>query len=147
MKLKKLCKRISYRLGIKPLQIKFEEISDDSRLYIKEKYVAINKKYENNYVETAKCIAHEYRHVFQIFYVQIFSDERSLRWKKELQSMNNSSNIGESGLNYLSQEIELDAFAFTKFYLENFENIKVKNRIAGFDQYIDIYIENAKSIM
>lgn len=145
--MKKLCKRISYRLGVKPLQIKFEEISDDSRLYIKEKYVAINKKYENDYVETVKCIAHEYRHVFQIFYVQIFSDERSLRWRKELQSMINSSNINASGTNYLSQEIELDAFAFTKFYLENFENIKVENRIDGYDQYIDIYIEHAKAIM
>lgn len=147
MNLKMLCIRIADRLGVAPLEIKFEDFSDDSRLYIKDNYVAINKKYENNYVETAKCIAHEYRHVFQIIYVQIFSDERSLRWKKELQSMINSSNINASGTNYLSQEIELDAFAFTKFYLENFENIKVENRIDGYDQYIDIYIEHAKAIM
>lgn len=142
-----LCIRIADKLGVAPLEIKFEDFSDDSRLYIKDNYVAINKKYENDYVETAKCIAHEYRHVFQIFYVQIFSDERSLRWRKELQSMINSSNINASGTNYLSQEIELDAFAFTKFYLENFENIKVENRIDGYDQYIDIYIEHAKAIM
>jgi len=142
-----LCIRIADRLGVAPLEIKFEDFSDDSRLYIKDNYVAINKKYENDYVETVKCIAHEYRHVFQIFYVQIFSDERSLRWRKELQSMINSSNINASGTNYLSQEMELDAFAFTKFYLENFENIKVENRIDGNDQYIDIYIEHAKAIM
>jgi len=37
---------------------------DDSRLYIKEEYVAINKKFENDYVECAKAITHEYRHVF-----------------------------------------------------------------------------------
>ena len=147
MNLKMLCIRIADRLGVAPLEIKFEDFSDDSRLYIKDNYVAINKKYENDYVETVKCIAHEYRHVFQIFYVQIFSDERSLRWRKELQSMINSSNINASGTNYLSQEIELDAFAFTKFYLENFENIKVENRIDGYDQYIDIYIEHAKAIM
>ena len=61
--------------------------------------------------------------------------------------MINSSNINASGTNYLSQEIELDAFAFTIFYLENFENIKVENRIDGYDQYIDIYIEHAKAIM
>ena len=147
MNLKMLCIRIADRLGVAPLEIKFEDFSDDSRLYIKDNYVAINKKYENDYVETVKCIAHEYRHVFQIFYVQIFSDERSLRWRKELQSMINSSNINASETNYLSQEIELDAFAFTKFYLENFENIKVENRIDGYDQYIDIYIEHAKAIM
>lgn len=61
--------------------------------------------------------------------------------------MINSSNINESGTNYMIQELELDAFAFTKFYLEKFENIKVENRIYGYDQYIDIYIEHAKAIM
>ena len=89
--LKPLCQRIADRLGIDPLVIKFEEMIDDSKLYIKEEYVAINKKYENDYEECAKSIAHEYRHVFQIFYVSMFSNERSKRWKKELQDVVNSS--------------------------------------------------------
>ena len=46
MDLKPLCQRVDDRLGIDPLDIKFEEMIDDSRLYIKEEYVAINKKYE-----------------------------------------------------------------------------------------------------
>lgn len=73
MKVSLLCRRVANRLGIDPLEIRFEEMYDDSRLYIKENYVSINKNYENNYEETAKCIAHEYRHVFQFFYVQIFT--------------------------------------------------------------------------
>lgn len=140
MDLKPLCIRIANRLGIDPLDIKFEDLTDDSRLYIKENYVAINKKHENDYEECAKCIAHEYRHIFQLFYVNIFNDERSERWKKELQGAVNSSNMDNTGSNYISQEIELDAFAFTKYYLEKFENMKVRIKIDGLDNVIDKYI-------
>ena len=140
MDLKPLCLRIAEQLGIEPLDIKFEDLNDDSRLYIKENYVAINKKYENDYEECAKSIAHEYRHVFQIFYVNLFSNDRSIRWKKELQGVINSSNMDINGSNYIAQEIELDAFAFTKYYLEEFENIEVVNKIDKLDFYILEYI-------
>ena len=140
MDLKPLCIRVANRLGIDPLDIKFEDLTDDSRLYIKENYVAINKKHENDNEECAKCIAHEYRHIFQLFYVNIFNDERSERWKKELQGAVNSSNMDNTGSNYISQEIELDAFAFTKYYLEKFENMKVRIKIDGLDNVIDKYI-------
>jgi len=145
--LKPLCIRIANRLGIDSLDIKFEDLTDDSRLYIKENYVAINKKHENDYEECAKCIAHEYRHIFQLFYVNIFNDERSERWKKELQGAVNSSNMDNTGSNYISQEIELDAFAFTKYYLENFEGIQVVNKIDKLDQYILNYLKLAIEIM
>ncbi|NLC96854.1 MAG: hypothetical protein GX675_04710 [Erysipelotrichaceae bacterium] len=147
MDLKPLCQRVADRLGVEPLDIKFEEMIDDSRLYIKEEYVAINKKFENDYVECAKAIAHEYRHIFQLFYVNIFNDERSERWKKELQGAVNSSNMDNTGSNYISQEIELDAFAFTKYYLEEFENIEVVNKIDKLDFYILEYIKRSKDIV
>ncbi len=147
MDLKPLCIRIANRLGIDPLDIKLEDLTDDSRLYIKENYVAINKKYENDYEECAKCIAHEYRHVFQLFYVNIFNDERSIRWEKELQGVINSSNMDSNGSNYIAQEIELDAFAFTKYYLEKYENMKVDNKIDKLDFYIQEYIRGSKDIL
>ena len=147
MDLKPLCIRIANRLGIDPLDIKLEDLTDDSRLYIKENYVAINTKYENDYEECAKCIAHEYRHVFQLFYVNIFNDDRSERWKRELQGAVNSSNMDGNGSNYISQEIELDAFAFTKYYLEEFENIEVVNKIDKLDFYILEYIKRSKDIL
>lgn len=147
MDLKPLCIRIANRLGIDSLDIKFEDLTDDSRLYIKENYVAINKKHENDYEECAKCIAHEYRHIFQLFYVNIFNDERSERWKKELQDVVNSSNMDSNGSNYIAQEIELDAFAFTKYYLEEFENMKVVNKIDKLDLYIFEYINRSKDIL
>jgi hypothetical protein len=145
--LKPLCIRIANRLGIDPLDIKLEDLTDDSRLYIKENYVAINTKYENDYEECAKCIAHEYRHVFQLFYVNIFNDERSIRWEKELQGVINSSNMDSNGSNYIAQEIEIDAFAFTKYYLEKYENMKVDNKIDKLDFYIQEYIRGSKDIL
>ena len=147
MDLKPLCLRIADQLGIEPLDIKFEDLTDDSRLYLKENYVAINKKYENDYEECAKSIAHEYRHVFQIFYVNLFSNERSKRWKKELHGVINSSNMDSNGSNYIAQEIELDAFAFTKFYLENYESIPVINKVPGYNQIIDKYLIINEGIM
>ena len=147
MDLKPLCLRIADQLGIEPLDIRFEDLTDDSRLYLKENYVAINKKYENDYEECAKSIAHEYRHVFRIFYVSLFFNERSKRWKKELQGVINSSNMDTCGSNYITQEIELDAFAFTKYYLEEFENIEVVNKIDKLDFYISEYIKRSKDIL
>ena len=140
MDLKPLCQRVADRLGIDPLEIKFEEIIDDSRLYIKEEYVAINKKFENDYVECAKAITHEYRHVFQIFYANMFNDDRDRRWRSELSNLVNTSNMSDKGSNYISQELELDAFSFTKYYLEKFEGIQVVNKIAGYDEIIGKYI-------
>jgi len=52
---------------------------DDSRLYIKEEYVGINIKYKDNYEECAKAIVHEYRHVFQFFYITLFPGKRADR--------------------------------------------------------------------
>jgi len=147
MDLKPLCQRVADRLGIDPLDIKFEEMIDDSRLYIKEEYVAINKKFENDYVECAKAITHEYRHVFQIFYANMFNDDRARRWKKELNQAINSLNINEMGSNYISQELELDAFAFTKLYLERYEAIPVESKIEGFDEIIDKYLIINKNIL
>ena len=68
--------------------------------------------------------------------MNIFNDERSIRWEKELQGVINSSNMDSNGNNYMAQEIELDAFAFTKYYLEKYENMKVDNKIDKLDFYI-----------
>ena len=140
MDLKPLCQRVADRLGIDPLEIKFEEMIDDSRLYIKEEYVAINKKFEYDYVECAKAITHEYRHVFQIFYANMFNDDRARRWRVELSNLVNTSNINNKGSNYIGQELELDAFSFTKYYLDKYESMKVENKINGYDEIIEKYI-------
>jgi len=145
--LKPLCQKVADRLGVEPLDIKFEEMIDESRLYIKEEYVAINKNFENNYVECAKAITHEYRHVFQIYYANMFNDDRARRWRSELSTLVNTSNMNNNGSNYISQELELDAFSFTKYYLDKYESIILNNNIAGYDEMIDKYIRINKDLM
>lgn len=77
----------------------------------------------------------------------MFSDERTERWKKELNLAINSSNINETGSNYISQELELDAFSFTKFYLERYEGMKIIYPNDKYENIILDYIELNKSIM
>ena len=144
----KLQNEVAEHLGIDPLPIKFEQLgAEDSRLYLKEEYVGINVKYKNDYLECAKSITHEYRHVFQIFYANLFNTETAIRWKKLLATHINSLNMNEDGSNYINQELEIDAFAFTKFYLKQYEHINVENKMNGIDEYLDAYIMKNISIM
>lgn len=84
---------------------------------------------------------------FNYFMSIMFNDNRAERWGKELNTAINSSNINKTGSNYISQELELDAFAFTKFYLERYEAIPVKSEIARFDEIIDKYLIINKNIL
>ncbi|WP_025725410.1 hypothetical protein [Acholeplasma granularum] len=136
MDIKALNKRISNRLGIEELEFKFEDIKEDSLLYLKENYIGINKKYENNYLESAKCLAHEYRHAFQIFYINIYQNERSNDWRKDFSKLNETL----SETDYIELEIELDAYAFTKYYLEKFENLSVTHPNKSYEKLIINYI-------
>lgn len=143
----KLSERIVDRLGIDPLEIKYEEMYPDySRSYIHgTPYIAISTLYKDNYIESAKCVSLEMRYVFQFFYAELFDDERAKRWLKQLSHQINSSNLDEG--DYESQELELDAFAFTKFFLKTFEGIEVINNILGYEKYVVEYIKNNNGIM
>ena len=144
--LKQLSREIANHLGIEELPIKFEEMIDDSRVYLKEKYIGINIKYKDNYIECAKCLTHEYRHVFQIYYVQMFDDNISKLWREALSKQVNSSNM-KNDKEYIEQALEIDAFAFTKYYLGKYENIKVANKISNLDKWLDKYITNNELIL
>ena len=82
-----------------------------------------------------------------IFYCQLFDTDTARRWKGLLATQINSTNMSCDGSDYIDQELEIDAFAFTKFYLEHYEGMKVVNRIDGLDKYLDLYIEKNIRIM
>lgn len=127
MKLDELAKRIANHLAVEQLEIKFEKIIDDSRLYPKDGIIVINEKNKANYVECAKSLAHEYRHVFQIYYANLMNDELAKIWREELGTAKNSNNININNATefteYSLQMIEIDAEAFTVYYLNEYENI------------------------
>lgn len=140
---------VAEHLGIDPLPIRFEDIGDeDSRLYFfMRKHIVINSKYKDNYIECAKCITHEYRHYFQSDFANHFDNEIANRWRMLLNSQVNAGNMNFDGSDYISQELEIDAFAFTKYYLKKYEGIDVKNKIEGLDEFLDEYIEKRKAIL
>jgi hypothetical protein len=76
-KLIKLSEEVVDYLGIDLIPIEYEKLEiDDSRLILKPtSKIVINVKYENNFIESAKCITHEMRHIFQIYYVNLINDK------------------------------------------------------------------------
>lgn len=142
MKLDELAKRIANHLAVEELEIKFDKIIDDSRLYPKEGLIVINEKYKDNYIECAKSLAHEYRHVFQIYYANLMDDELAKIWREELHSVVTSGDTG-----YEMQLLEIDAFAFTQYYLENVEGIKTEHPNTIYQEIIEKFIKKYKGIL
>ena len=56
-------------------------------------------------------------------------------------------NDDDEHASYAYQELEIDAFAFTKYYLEKYENLKDFNKIDKLDLYILEYINWSKDIL
>ena len=135
-KLIKLSEEVADYLGIDLIPIEYENLEiDDSRLILKPiPKIVINIKYEDNFTESAKCITHEMRHIFQIYYVNLMNDKLSRIWKEELAQAKSSANIDVNSNEYNDyslQAIELDAFAFSQFYLRK-NNIFYKYKIKSF---------------
>ena len=150
MKLDELAKRIANHLAVEELEIKFDKIIDDSRLYPKESLIVINEKYKDNYIECAKSLAHEYRHVFQIYYANLMNDELAKIWREELGTAKNSNNIdlnnqGEYA-KYKMQVIEIDAEAFTVYYLKEYENIEYKINNIFTKKLVELYTKKYKDL-
>ena len=150
MKLDELAKRIANHLAVEELEIKFDKIIDDSRLYPKEGLIVINEKYKANYIECAKSLAHEYRHVFQIYYANLMNDELAKIWREELGTAKNSNNIDLNNqgeyTKYKMQSIEIDAEAFTVYYLKEYENIEyIINNIFTKD-LVELYTKKYKDL-
>ena len=117
-KLIKLSKEVTDYLGIDLIPIEYENLEiDDSRLILKPiPKIVINIKYKNNFIESAKCITHEMRHIFQIYWDSLMNDKFARIWKEELAQAKSSANIDVNSNEYNDyslQVIELDVFAFS----------------------------------
>lgn len=145
-KLKELGKRISEHLGVEEIPIEFVELDgEDSRLVLKPtSKIQITDHTYLKYEYLASCIAHEYRHAFQIYWVSFMNDKLAEVWREELQDAKNSENIDidnqEEYTKYKMQAIEIDAEAFAIYYLRTFENINMKRKEAWLQNLIEAYI-------
>ena len=73
-------------------------------------------------------------------------DERARRWKAAFadpltsENADITSNIADA-TRYAYQETELDAFAFTKYFLGKFEGMKVVHPSEAYEMVIEKYIK------
>lgn len=118
----------------------------ESRLMIKPDFkILINKIYEDNYLECAKAIVHELRHLFQILWAALFEYDKAKIWKEELKNPINSGSADI--LDYATQNVELDAFAFTKHYLVKYEGMVINHPNVVYEELISKYIKENKRMM
>lgn len=153
-KIDNLISSLVHHLGVDKISYEFSNnIGDDSRLIIKPNIkILINERFKNDFYESAKALVHEYRHWFQINWVYYMDDTLSRKWKNaynkaiSLENADILNNIDDS-TTYAMQEIEIDAFAFTKYYLEKYEGLVVVHPNEQYEKIISKYIELNKNIM
>lgn len=107
-----------------------KDIPEDSRLDLENKAIVISRKLILNKTEAVKCLVHEYRHLYQQVILQT-APEHPLynKWLKNLKNMKNTVvdiNDPEEYTKYLLQPLELDAFAYTKYFFKKYLNQECK---------------------
>ncbi len=129
-------------LGTLQLPIIYDSIEQDSILDTKEECIIINQKYYNNLLESAKCIAHEQRHYYQLSLItQCPNDPLSIRLKEEFQNPSIITDFNDDNqiLNYQYQEKEIDAFAFTQVIISSYYHINTIHPDNQYQNIIDLY--------
>ncbi len=147
-KLIPLQKELSDYLNINMLPVVCEEeLLEDSRLYIKDEYIALSPKMLENYTDAAKSLIHEMRHQYQIICCcdpnTKENPELVKKWDIDLKSLNEPVNPydQDSVDKYYSLIIELDAHAFSKWYMLDKLGIETHHPLLEYDAIIDFYIE------
>ena len=129
-------------LGTLQLPIIYDRIEQDSILDTKEECIIINQKYYDNLLESAKCIAHEQRHYYQLSLItQCPNDPLSIRLKEEFQNPSIITDFNDDNqiLNYQYQEKEIDAFAFTQVIISSYYHINTTHPDNQYQNIIDLY--------
>ena len=149
-KLIQLGKRIAEHLGVDELPIEFVDIlEEDAKLVLKPnpKILIADHTY-TKYEFLACCLAHEYRHCFQIYWANLMDDDIAKLWMEELKNPKHSGNIDtnnqEELLAYSTQAIEVDAEAFAIHYLRTFESINIKRKDEWYQRLLELYINKYK---
>ena len=129
-------------LGTLQLPIIYDRIEQDSILDTKEECIIINQKYYDNLLESAKCIAHEQRHYYQLSLItECSNDPLSIRLKEEFQNPSIITDFNDDNqiLNYQYQENEIDAFAFTQVIISCYYHINTTHPDNQYQNIIDLY--------
>ena len=130
-------------LGVDPIPILVEEMMEDSRLYIKEEYIAISKECVKNHIEALKAVSHEYRHYYQLQCIRKGIDTKLVNnWKEDFLNpvqVTDPNDVLSMTL-YGLMTTEIDAFAFQKFALKKFLGIETNHPSDEYNIILEQYI-------
>ena len=124
-----------------------EDIYEDSRFYVKEQYIIISTRMLKSYSDAAKSLIHEVRHQYQ---QKCINDPNTKEnpilvnfWKDDMPKLFNPLtylNVDEDNP-YLSNIGELDAHAFSKWYLKEKYFIETHYPQLEYDTLLDLFAE------
>ena len=135
--------KVAKHLGVDIVPIVFEDLAEvDSRIYFKEQYIAINERYSCNLEECMKCLAHEYRHLFQYYMIALFSkDDSALGALARVYKEDFDNQVGiENYTQYMMQVVEIDAYAFTRVYLKKYYKLDITISNESYSKIVDEFI-------
>ena len=129
-------------LNIECVPVIFEDgLEDDSRIYIKDMYIALSDKI-TTLLEGIKCIAHECKHIEQLIRAKEPKTEQEERWHLCFYQsfVVNDYDSEEEITKYALREIEIDAFAFTQVYIKERLGIDTVYPNEFYQEIINYYI-------
>ena len=131
-------------LNVDPIPVVVEDMMEDSRLYIKEEYIALSKECIKNHIEALKAVSHEYRHYYQLQCIRKGINSKLVNnWKEDFLNpvrVDDPEDVAAMTL-YGFMTIEIDAFAFQKYALKKFLNIDTHHASLEYDVILDSYID------
>ena len=123
-------------LGIEPIPVVFENMEGDiSRYDFRLQTIILNNKYINDYEELLDSCIHELEHHWQRLYIANYDTPKARRWEKELENYNRLD---------VTQEIEIDAYAFSQVILSCEFGITHKHPNKYMQYLIDDYINSRR---
>ena len=123
-------------LGIESVPVVFEKLEGDvSRYDFKLQAIILNNKYIDDYVELLDSCFHELEHHWQRIYIANNDTPKARRWKEEFKHYNRLD---------VTQEIEIDAYAFAQVILSCEFGIIKKHPDLEIQYLIEDYIRSRK---
>lgn len=142
-KLQTIEEHLSQILLVERIPVLTEDIEEDSRYMIQDNYIIISNKIIHDQFQAIKALVHEYKHYHQFCIVENNVPHPLLNlWLENFKNpyQPQDFNDSEQMTKYYLQPIELDAFAFTKYYFHKYLNQSIQQLHEDFEHLFDLYI-------
>ena len=141
-KLEPLSKLVSEYLEVPQVPIVVEPIVEDSRMYFQDEFIVLRKDVALNELEAKKAVCHEYRHFYQFLCIKNSKYEEPLLeyYLEGFQYMIEHGNKNDGTEDYYSLIIEIDAFAFQRYFLKEVLGIETHYPNEEYDKLLDKFL-------